>query len=246
MKETFSNISFDNIDTPEVLKITSQYFQGNKNHLLFFVNAHCYNIAQKNKEYLSALNAADLTLNDGIGIKIACKIFGVTVKENMNGTDLIPKILEQSAQLKKRVFLLGSKPGIAAKAKKNLEEKINGINIVGIQHGFFKDNVQEVIDQINKAHVDLLVVGMGVPMQELFLLQNHKKLNNVKLCVAGGAIIDFQSGIITRAPNWARRYNIEWLHRFFLEPRRMFNRYFTGGILFFTRVIIARLRKRKA
>lgn len=208
---------------------------------LFFLNAHCFNISVQNSHYQGALNQADLLLNDGIGIKIGAWLNKTPIKANLNGTDLIPKILSQASLDKKKIFLLGGKPGVAEKAAHQLKKQIPGIEIVGVLDGYIKDP-HVIIDAINKSQASVLVVGMGVPLQELFIAQNKEKLSSVKLAIAGGAILDFISGEVPRAPQWLRRLSLEWLYRLLLEPRRLWKRYILGNVEFLYRVVVFKLR----
>jgi len=210
--------------------------------LLFFINAHCFNIAQENQSYKDSLLEADLVFNDGVGIDIAARIGGVNLEANLNGTDLIPAIIELAGKMNKNIYLLGGKPGIAEKAKMRIEKKYPGIQIKGVHSGYFDEKEEAlVIEEINKLNIDLLVVGMGVPRQELWLQRNRHRFNNLKLGVAGGAIIDFLSGNISRAPIWMRKSKTEWIYRLWLEPRRMWRRYLIGNIVFFWNIL--KLRK---
>ncbi|MCG8700733.1 MAG: WecB/TagA/CpsF family glycosyltransferase, partial [Bacteroidales bacterium] len=148
-KTNFYNILVNLTSTNAALDLCNDFFQSKSNRL-YFINAHCYNIACKNPSYKKALNNAELVMNDGIGVKIAFKLKKTTVPENMNGTDFIPKLIERCAILNKKVYLLGAKEGIAKKAKKNLINKIDNVQIVGCHSGYIgKDELTSVIDEIN-------------------------------------------------------------------------------------------------
>jgi len=235
MRIPFYNIFLDNLSTAEVLTdIHSIFEDGISGQTVFFVNAHCFNVAQKNEEYRKALQQADYVLNDGTGIRIASLFQRIRLKENMNGTDLIPKILEYSTHLQTRVYLLGGRPGVALEASHNLKQKIRGLNIVGVCDGYFgRDETRKVLRDITDKKADILVVGMGVPRQEIWLRKNIDHLPTVRLALAGGAILDFQAGRIKRAPHWMRKAGMEWLYRLSQEPRRLFKRYLYGNLLFF-------------
>lgn len=220
------------------MDICYDILKGNKTKTLFFLNAHCFNIAQTNKEYYQALQKTDLLLNDGVGLKIASRFSEISFQDNLNGTDLIPKIIGICRQQRKKVFLLGAKPGVAEKAVENLKKRYEGITITGYYSGFFTNKTEkDIIKSINETETDLLILGLGVPKQELWSIHNKNQLHNVKLIIAGGAIIDFISGEITRAPMWMRRFGLEWFYRLTLEPGRMWRRYIIGNFIFFYHVI---------
>jgi len=223
----------DVLTTKETLAICEEFVTSASNHLIFFINAHCFNIAQKNEAYRDALNQTDLLLNDGIGIYLGAKKLGIQIKENMNGTDFIPRILEFAKEHKQNVYLLGGTDGVALKAKIRTEDKIPGISIVGVRNGYFDfQNDQAVIDDIISRKTDILIVGMGVPRQELWLTKNKDLLRGVKISIAGGAILDFISEKVVRAPQWMQKSGTEWVFRLLQEPARLFKRYALGIPLF--------------
>lgn len=237
-KTGYYNIDIDVLNTTETLSRCLGFTNSDSNNLIFFINAHCFNLAQKNTEYKSALNKADLLLNDGIGIKIGAKISGIKIKENMNGTDLVPKILEFARNQSKNVYLLGGIEGTALTAKQKTELNLPGISIVGVHNGYFDFNAdQKLIDDIVHKKTEILIVGMGVPRQELWLTKNKDKLHGVKISIAGGAILDFISGRVVRAPKWMQKTGTEWIFRLMQEPFRLFNRYAFGIPLFCYNII---------
>lgn len=233
-KARFYNINIDVLNTEETLSICKGFINSTTNNLIFFLNAHCFNIAQKHQDYKNALNNADILLNDGIGIKLGSKRLRIELKENMNGTDFIPRLLEFSKENEQKVYLLGGTEGVASVAKTKTESKIPGISIVGIRNGYFDfDNDEEVISDITSKGTDILIVGMGVPRQELWLTKNKTKLKGVKISIAGGAILDFISEKVERAPMWMQKTGTEWVFRLRQEPSRLFKRYALGIPLFF-------------
>ena len=237
-KTEYYNILIDILSTGEALTKCEKFFSSDKHNIIFFLNAHCFNLAQKNQTYQNALNTADLLLNDGIGIKLGGKLTGIQVKDNLNGTDLIPKILTVAKNLNKNVYLLGGEEGIARVVQQKLEGQIPGISIVGVHNGFFSfDNDEDIVSDIVENKTDLLIVGMGVPRQELWLMKNKEKLKGVKISIAGGAVLDFLSGNVLRAPQLMRKTGTEWVFRIYQEPKRLFHRYFVGIPLFFLNLI---------
>jgi N-acetylglucosaminyldiphosphoundecaprenol N-acetyl-beta-D-mannosaminyltransferase len=168
-----------------------------------------------------------LVLPDGVGLKIISWIFGGKIKENCNGTDFSPKLMEEAAKEGYKIFLLGSKDGIAQKASENIKKTIPNLKIVGTSSGYF-NNDEEVIQKINTSGADILFVAMGVPLQEKWIARNRDRLNP-KLCLGVGALFDYLSGSTPRAPLPMRRMHLEWLWRIFIEPKRMFKRYIIDG-----------------
>ena len=229
MKSRLLNIDIDLFDDEkEVLALLSKDIDSGRSIELFFLNAHCFNLAQKDREYFDILNSCDYLLNDGIGIKIASKIEKLVLKKNLNGTDFIPEIAEMAAKKGYKIFLLGAKDGIAEEAAVKLKEKFEGLQIAGVHSGYGLDE-------------SVLEMGMGVPMQEKWIRENKSKLGSVKLFVGGGAILDFLSQRIRRAPLLMRKIGLEWLFRLCLEPGRLWRRYLVGNFLFFYYILVLKL-----
>ncbi len=242
MKKAFYNFKIDILNTEEVLKKCDLFYTSPNTHTLFFLNAHCFNIAQKDHAYLNAVNNSNLLLNDGIGLKLASYLTGSRFKENLNGTDLIPRLLNFAAQKGKKVFLFGGKQGVAEKAAHNAQLQIPDLQIAGCHSGYFTDQEEsQIVNKILDTKTDLLILGMGVPKQEMWAEKNKKKLKQVSIIVAGGAILDFISGEIHRAPGWIRKIHMEWLYRLYLEPKRMWKRYLVGNVVFFFHAIRLKL-----
>jgi exopolysaccharide biosynthesis WecB/TagA/CpsF family protein len=206
-----------------------------------YVNASCLNISATNLVYRNALIGSDLVMNDGAGLDIAARMQGKEFPANLNGTDFTPEILALAAKRGKRVFLLGGKPGVTEMARLNLVESIPGLNIVGTSHGFQRSDEETclLLAQIRSLEVDVLLVGMGAPTQELWLAE-HLDTSGAQFGVAVGAFLDFAAGRVPRAPLWMRDMKIEWIFRLCIEPRRLFRRYVLGNPVFIYRVAVTR------
>lgn len=244
MKENFLGLNIDIVDKDDALSICNNFFESNNYNGICFINSHCYNVSRKNLEYRNAINENNLILNDGIGMKIGMKLFNIHEKENMNGTDFIPEIIKLATTLNKRIYLLGGKPGVVDDVEKNLRRDFLGCNIVGKHHGYFNEEEEKIIiEELNNKNVDLIIVGMGVPIQELWLDKNKHLFKSVKIGVSGGAILDFLSERISRAPKIMRTLKLEWMYRLFLEPKRLWKRYLIGNIQFLYYMIIEKKYK---
>jgi beta-1,4-glucosyltransferase len=125
---------------------------------------------------------------------------------------------------KARVFLLGAKPGIAERAAKNMREHLN-INVVGTRDGYAEmQDIDKVIADINTSEANVVIVAMGNPLQEKWILDHQDKLH-ANIFMGVGALIDFLAGDKPRAPGIIRKLRLEWLYRLSLEPTRLFRRY---------------------
>ena len=212
---------------------------------IYFVNAHCINIAAVNANYLRVLQDEDVLLfADGSGMRLTSRLAGCLLKDNVNGTDLFPLICRDAAASGIRLALLGARPGIAQRCAENMKRQFPDLNIVWTHDGYFNvDNEAEIIMAINESGAQILFVALGVPMQEFWIARNAHKLQASAL-LGVGALFDFYSGIMPRAPQRMRELGLEWLFRFVMEPRRMFVRYILGNPVFIIRVLWRRLRGR--
>ncbi|GAF19996.1 N-acetylmannosaminyltransferase [Bacillus sp. JCM 19046] len=134
MKKKYGNINLDFLSADqflESLKLDLKAKNAKKKVTVNFINAHCFNIAQIDNEYLDILNSSTYVLNDGVGIKLGGKILGVPVVENLNGTDLIPKILKMCEIEGYKVFLLGAKQKNLTDALRRAANLYPDLNIDG-------------------------------------------------------------------------------------------------------------------
>ena len=229
-------IAIDNLKLQPALDWIMQQASGTRPSLLVFVNPHCLNIAYRQQAYRQVLQQADRVLPDGIGIKLGCRIQGVELAANLNGTDLFPLLCEQAARSGHSLYLLGGRPGIAQAVAENMQQRYPGLIIAGTQHGYFSAAEEPaIIDNINASGARFLFVAMGVPRQELWLAKQQQHLR-VPLSLGVGGLFDFYSGRIPRAPLWLREIGLEWSWRLLQEPGRMWRRYLIGNPLFLYRV----------
>ena len=206
-----------------------------KNCVANFLNAHCCNIHARNRSYRDAIERSDYLLPDGIGVDIAASLSGDQLKANLNGTDLLPVVLEKAARMGKSVFLFGGSPGTAIKAGLKLSEAIPGLKIAGARDGYSEaENADDLIAHINASGAEIVLVALGVPKQELWIDRYAHRLN-ADLLMGVGAAFDFFAGNVTRAPKIVRKLRSEWLWRLAIEPRRLASRYLAGNFTFLVR-----------
>ena len=219
-----ANISMDN-----ALGWISRRVRTRQKTLLNFVNAHCLNTSCKNAEYRHVLKQSSRLLPDGSGVKLALRFQGIALQENLNGTDLFPRLCREAAEQGMSLYLLGAGPGVAAQAAANMVKRYPQLKIAGTRDGFFTAAQEdEVIATINRSGADILLVAMGVPRQELWLAWHLDKLNTAVNMGVGG-LFDFYSERISRAPLWLRNSGMEWVWRLLQEPGRMWRRYIIGN-----------------
>lgn len=231
------DIAIDNLTMLEAVDQVVGMARGSYPTQLCFLNADCANIASKDPVYKSILQAADLVLADGIGIRLAGRMVNQHIRENVNGTDMFPILCEALRQKGLGIYLLGGRAGVAEAAARAMTAKFPGLKIHGAQDGYFEQSKEaEVIDIVRASGADVLFVAFGVPKQEKWI-SAHKEALGVKVAIGVGGLFDFYSGRIPRAPAWMRELGMEWFYRFLQEPRRMWRRYFVGNARFLYRVV---------
>ena len=198
---------------------------------IFFLNAHAFNLAWDDEPFANALLGSDILLRDGIGMKVLFKCLGRDAAKNMNGTDFIPRLL---LHLKgRRIALWGTHEPYLSIARDKL--LADGHNIVSLANGF--EDTDAYLAQLLDCAADVVVLGMGMPRQEILAEMLRKEAKEPVIIIAGGAIIDFISDRFARAPLIWRRCGLEWLFRLKQEPGRLAGRYLKGGLRFAGRAI---------
>lgn len=221
--------------------------------LINTVNAHSYNVAQKDEEYAEALAQGGYLLPDGASIVAACRwLKGVSQpKERIAGWDLfafeMEKLERKSEKL--RVMFMGSSVKVLDKIRERAAVEYPNLAVFTYSPPYKevfsdKDN-RAIIAAINEVKPDLLWIGMTAPKQEKWTWQHWKELNIE--CHVGtiGAVFDFYAGTAKRAPIWWQKHSMEWLYRLIKEPKRMWRRYVIGNPLFLWNILKEKYGKKE-
>ena len=207
---------------------------------LFFANAHTLNLAAKSVDDRRILNEADFVFGDGTGVRMAARAGGLRLRANLNGTDFVPALLAAAEGDSRSCFLLGAEPAVVAGTAAVIARDYPGWRVLGHHHGFLDQAASErVVAIIAAARPDLLLVGMGNPLQERWIIA-HRAALPVRLAVGVGALFSYMSGNYRRAPPLMRRLGLEWLFVLLLQ-RHKWRRYFVGAPSFVLRVMRERL-----
>lgn len=185
----------------------------------------------------AAYEKAALVLADGFPVVLASRLLRRPLPERVAGSDLAPALFASTQGGRKlRTYLLGAGPGVAERAAANIVARWPNVEIVGTYSpplGFERDAAENaaIIERVNAARPDVLVLGLGAPKQELWIAAHADKLQaKTALCI--GATIDFLAGEKRRAPRWMQTTGLEWLHRLGSEPRRLLRRYLRDAVIF--------------
>jgi exopolysaccharide biosynthesis WecB/TagA/CpsF family protein len=200
---------------------------------LGFLNQYGYNIAQQYPQMHGYLGQMRYLLRDGAGIKLACIANGLDPKANLNGTDLIPRLvhyLDDHAPRQCQFFSMGTREPWVSKGSRKLYRGKAFYAIEGYQQNaaylhFFRTHYQP-------GKLAVIVLALGMPRQEELAAFLTGELDVPCIMICGGAIIDFSAERFPRAPLLFRKFGLEWLFRLLMEPRRLFKRYALGIPLF--------------
>jgi N-acetylglucosaminyldiphosphoundecaprenol N-acetyl-beta-D-mannosaminyltransferase len=201
-------ININNKNKKEINKIIKNYLSSKKNHFITTPNPEIILKALKDEEFFCVLNKADLSLPDGIGIKIASWLIGENIKR-YTGVKLIEDILK-IADKKTKIAVINSANGLSSKEdiKKFLNKKFSNILVVNADKKT-KISPKEVID----FEPDILFCNFGAPYQEKLIYKNYKKITGLKIAAGIGGAFDYLSGNTKRAPLILRYFGLEWLYR---------------------------------
>jgi N-acetylglucosaminyldiphosphoundecaprenol N-acetyl-beta-D-mannosaminyltransferase len=233
-------ITIHNLTMTDALEWIMGRTKGSEPGQISFLNADCANLSYRDPDYKTVLNDSELVLADGIGLKLAGKLLRREIRQNVNGTDMFPRLCETLAGTGAGIYLLGARPGVAAKVAEWITERYPTAVVSGFRDGYFSEAEEPaVIEQIAKSGAAVLLVAFGAPRQDKWV-RRHLHETGVKVAMGVGGLFDFYSGRIPRAPQWMREIGMEWFYRFMQEPRRMWRRYFVGNAVFLWRVMRAR------
>ncbi|MDQ3644408.1 MAG: WecB/TagA/CpsF family glycosyltransferase [Actinomycetota bacterium] len=226
----------------ELLRRILDYAEGAERRRVSYVNAHVLNQAQSNPELHSALQASDIVYCDGYGVRLAARLIGLRVPHRMTGADWVWGIAALCQESRRSLYLLGSDPGAAAGAAHALKRWYPQLDVRGTHHGYFglgSPHSDRVLEHIAERKPDILLVGMGTPQQELWVDRNRHRIDAPVVWTVG-ALFDYMSGRVPRAPYWISDNGFEWIYRLAVEPRRMWRRYLLGNPAFLRRVLSER------
>ena len=219
MSYTIFGLKIDNLTKKEAIEYVRRFLLDDSFHYIVTLNPEGVVIAHENEDFKRIVNQADLVVADGSWLIKASRFLNKGLKERIAGIDLLLDILKFCSENHIDVYLLGAKEEVVSKARENLEAMFSGISIVGFHSGYFDyKGEDDIIEEIKRLKPGFLVVGLGMPKQELWM-SRHRDLP-VRLAIGVGGSFDVLSGMIPRAPRWMQSIGMEWLYRVIQDPKR--------------------------
>lgn len=233
------------LTVPELHSCIETYIRQEQKALVLHVNAHCLNLAFSEPWLRDLLNRAPVVFCDGAGVMLGARILGYWVPARITYADWMWQLAEFAEPRGFTFFFLGARPRVADKAAARLKERFPNLCIAGTQHGYYdkepgSDENETVIQKINALKPNILITGLGMPLQEQWLVENWDRVD-ANVALTGGAVFDYVSGELARAPSWMTEHGLEWLGRLIIEPQRLWKRYLVGNPLFLYRVLKQRM-----
>lgn len=206
----------------ETLAFIDKSIQEEKKTFIVTANAEIVMKANEDNSFKELICLADIVLPDGAGVVWAGKHLGYHVPERVAGYDLVQNIFPLAAKKQYKLYFLGAAPTVAATAAKNILKKYPMLDIIGTHDGFFDQEEEEkIIREINAQKTDIILVALGAPKQEQWIVDNMPRLC-ANIFIGIGGTFNVMAGTAKRAPLWMQKIGMEWSYRLLCEPTRIF------------------------
>ena len=215
-------------------EILSENLKNNRKTFVVTANPETFMISEKNEDVRKMLlDKETVMVPDGIGVLKAGKKIGYNIEERITGIDIANELLKFGNEQKKSIYLFGSKQEVIDSMKKVIKAQYPNLKLVGTSNGYVTDK-DKVFDEIVKLEPDIVLVALGIPLQEMLI---YKHLNRFKkgIFVGVGGSFDVMSGMKKRAPKIFIKLNLEWLYRIMKEPKRL-KRFYDSNVKFLFRI----------
>jgi len=241
------DIKIDLINSKEINEEILSLCRKNKKEVVANVNINAMNIAYENEKMKRFLNKAYINFIDGDGINLGAKLLGLKTGSKVTYDWWIWELAEFSQRNKLSWYILGAKEESVSTAVERLNIVYPGLEIKGYHNGYFNKHNNEnekVVEEINRMQPNILLMAMGMPVQEEWLLENCDKLK-INVALTGGAVVDYISGKFKSTPDIFRKLKFEWFYRFLQRPKYLLKRYFVGNPLFIYRILVEKFQSKK-
>lgn len=242
-------VGFDNLSEDEVIDHILTSVAAGRGGSVLTPNIDILRAVTRDAELRQLASAATLVVADGVPLLWAARLAARPLAGQVAGSSLILSLSEAAARRGASIFLLGGAPGVAVAAGKALQEKYPGLVVAGVScppRGFESDPAQlsALSAEVEAAQPDIVFCGLGFPKQERVTAALAPALPAAWF-IGCGAAITFAAGHIPRAPRWMQRGGLEWVHRLYREPRRLFKRYIIDDLPFALWLLVRSARFRR-
>ncbi|AFY32528.1 WecB/TagA/CpsF family glycosyltransferase [Calothrix sp. PCC 7507] len=226
----FLGVQVDALSIPDLNSLIAESITQNERWIIANHNLHSLYLYHHDAKMRAFYAKANYVHIDGMPLVWIGKLLGFPLKREQRVTyaDWIWPLMAESAHQGWRVFYFGSKPGVAEQGARVLQEKFPTLEIA-TAHGYIntRDRSQEnlnILSTINAFQPHILMLGMGMPRQEHWILENLDSIHPNAI-LTSGACIDYVAGAVPTPPRWMGQLGLEWLYRLCSEPKRLWRRY---------------------
>lgn len=232
MREYFEKIYQDGFER-FAFELESRMLRNEKTFVVT-ANPETLMIGVNNSEFDRVLKKKDtIIVPDGIGVVKAANLLNYPVKERVTGVEIVQKIFQFSNDQNKSIYLFGAQKNVVEALVSKIKAQYPKIKIAGYQDGYVKDK-ESVFKEIVKLKPDVVLVALGIPVQEL-LIDKYIDQFEKGIFVGVGGSFDVLSGMKKRAPKVFIKLNLEWLYRIVSEPKRI-KRFYTSNVKFISKI----------
>jgi N-acetylglucosaminyldiphosphoundecaprenol N-acetyl-beta-D-mannosaminyltransferase len=232
-----AGIPIANLSEDEAVARIDEFISIGGPHFGAVVNAAKVVAANRDPELKRVLLDADFVTADGMSVVWAARLLGRPLKQRVTGIDLFERLLAYAEAQGLSVYFLGAREESVRGVVELSQHRYPELRIAGYHNGYFEESENELVcDEIMRSGSDLLFVAMGSPKQELWIASNLLS-TGVRFALGVGGSFDHLSGKVRRAPGWMQNSGLEWLHRFALEPTRLWRRYLVGNSAFIVLIV---------
>jgi N-acetylglucosaminyldiphosphoundecaprenol N-acetyl-beta-D-mannosaminyltransferase len=216
---------------PQMSELVEQGIRERRKWIISCHNLHSVYLLHKVARVREFYARAHWTYLDGMPLVAMGRLYGYPLQrdQRVTNTDWFAPLMKLAAGKGWRVFNLGSPKHVADKGAADLHRLYPDLQFE-VQDGYFDASRgsaenEALLERINAYHPDLLMVGMGMPRQELWTQENYARLDAYVILASNGAALDYFAGAVPTPPRWSGRWGLEWFFRLVNEPRRLFSRY---------------------
>lgn len=211
-----------------------------ESRMVAICNVHVVVTASQDADYQSVINGADMATADGAPVAWALRRMGWPDQQRINGPDLMWRYLREAERKGQVVSFYGGSQTTLDRLENAMRQSFPALRLGCLISPPFRplsaEEDQSDVDSINRADTNVLFVGLGCPKQERWMADHKGRIHAVMVGV--GAAFDYHAGTLKRAPLWMRNAGLEWLHRLFSEPRRLWKRYAVTNSIYIVKVML--------
>lgn len=222
----FFNIRVNPLSDHDIERITAEAIRSGRRIVIANHNMHSAYLSQRDRGMCEFYESASYVHIDGMPLILLANLLGIGLKRAHRATslDFIPLLAPTMVREGWRLFYLGSQPGIAEAGARIMRDEYPGLQI-RTHHGYVnEEETAAVLQEINDYRPHILMVGMGMPLQERWI-HKHRRSISANVIFPVGAFMDYKAEVIPTAPRWLASLYLEWMYRLVTEPRRLWRRY---------------------